>query len=469
METLRWPLRATYSICPVCHRRIPAQQVQRDGQVFLEKHCEQHGAFSTVIWRNRRDLQSWRGAAPAIRSGENEQCPHACGLCPSHLRDTCCTLLEVTKRCNLHCTFCFAQGEQQGEDRPFEQIVQDLHALAKPGQTLVQLSGGEPTVRDDLPAIVHAARGAGCRYVQLNTNGIRLAQDQSYVAALKEAGLSFVFMQFDGVDDEVYCALRNQPLFALKRQAIANCAAYNLGVTLVPTLVPGVNTHQVGDILRFAVQHAPAVRGVHFQPVSYFGRTPHAPTDAQRYTLDELLYALYAQTVHPLPQDSLRPSCCDHPLCGFHGDYVVLPDGALWPLQHATACCDEEEPVHACCEEPAQATQYSCCGNTGKPMVDEAEKVWRAAQNRAFVARRWERVVPQGEAQPTEPLNPQDWELEAFLQRVHSHGFTVTSMAFQDAWNLDLERLRQCSLHVYEDGRFVPFCAYYIGLGRERG
>jgi len=35
-------------------------------------------------------------------------------------------------------------------------------------------------------------------------------------------------------------------------------------------------------------------------------------------------------------------------------------------------------------------------------------------------------------------------------------------MAFQDAYTLDLERLRRCSLHVYREGRVIPFCAHYL-------
>ncbi len=52
--------------------------------------------------------------------------------------------------------------------------------------------------------------------------------------------------------------------------------------------------------------------------------------------------------------------------------------------------------------------------------------------------------------------------MEEFLARTRSHGFTVTSMVFQDAGNLDIERLRQCSLHVYREGRWIPFCACYL-------
>ena len=42
-------------------------------------------------------------------------------------------------------------------------------------------------------------------------------------------------------------------------------------------------------------------------------------------------------------------------------------------------------------------------------------------------------------------------------------------MAFQDAGNLDIERLRQCSLHVYKDGKHIPFCAYYLSPHGEKG
>ncbi|NLM52770.1 MAG: radical SAM protein [Firmicutes bacterium] len=430
---MRKILRKTYSVCPVCLKRIPADHVALGNKIYLEKSCPEHGSFSTIIWHGLRDLESWRGNLPEIAEGENENCPHACGLCPEHQQDTCCVLLEVTKRCNLRCTFCFAQGGD-GEDIPFATVRSHLFALADPGKTLVQLSGGEPTVRDDLPQIVAAAKEAGCQYVQLNTNGIRLAQDQEFVKELAQAGLSFVFMQFDGTNDDIYRRLRGQDLFALKKQAIEHCALFNLGVTLVPTLVPGVNTDEIGNLIRFAVAHAPAVRGVHFQPVSYFGRIPALPSEAERFTLDQLLAAIEAQAGELVPQDSILPSRCDHPLCGFHGDYIVMNDKTLYPLRRKEENC--------------------CCQPT------------TAEQNRAFVARRWQR--PQAEAalssdQENPSLAGDEIEtLEGFLRRIRSHSFTLTAMAFQDAGNLDLERLRRCSLHVFANGRFVPFCAYYL-------
>ncbi len=428
-------LRKTYSVCPVCLKRIPAVHALRGKEVYLEKTCSEHGDFSVVIWRGLRGMESWRGSLPVIEEGENENCPHGCGLCPEHRQGTCCVLLEVTKRCNLKCSFCFAEGGH-GQDIPFQTVRARLRALAVPGKTLVQLSGGEPTVRDDLPAIVATAKEAGCQYVQLNTNGIRLAENENYVRSLAEAGLSFVFMQFDGIDDNIYQKLRGRDLFSIKQKAIDNCSRYNLGVTLVPTIVPQVNTQEIGDIIRFAVSQAPAVRGVHFQPVSYFGRIPAMPSDEQRFTLDELIEAIERQAGSLVRQDSLMPSRCDHPMCGFHGDYIVMHDQTLHPLHKVkSSCCDT---------------------------VTSADK------NRSFVAGRWQRPNV-GEMSPCTvnsqeiPVYKDDIEtLDGFLRSIRSHGFTITAMAFQDAWNIDLERLRRCSLHVYDEGRLVPFCAYYL-------
>lgn len=427
-------LRETFSVCPVCLSRIPAQRIREGREVFLRKTCPDHGRFQAILWRGHTDLEAWIGS-----EGEPLQdppCPEACGLCPDHKQKTCCVQLEVTRRCDLGCRHCFAlAGHAGGGPEPtLARLTDDLAHLAVPGQTLVQLTGGEPTLRDDLPEITAAAKAAGCRYVQLNTNGLRLAEDPGYLKALAEAGLSFVFLQFDGTEERMHEALRGRPLLSSKRRAIDRCADHNLGVTLVPTVVPGVNTGNLGELLRLAIAWAPAVRGIHFQPVTHLGRMPVRPTDAERFTLDQLLEALVGQSGGLLERSHLAPSSCDHPLCGFHGDFVVTPDRRLIPLT-------KRKEGGCCAPAPTRAT---------------------AEQNRLFVARRWERPTEYG----LEPCGTDLRHMDTFLGRVKSHGFTVTAMAFQDAGNLDLERLQRCSLHVYDRGRFVPFCAHHLSAIR---
>jgi uncharacterized radical SAM superfamily Fe-S cluster-containing enzyme len=51
---------------------------------------------------------------------------------------------------------------------------------------------------------------------------------------------------------------------------------------------------------------------------------------------------------------------------------------------------------------------------------------------------------------------------DGFLEQVRVHGFTITAMAFQDCYNVDLERLRHCSLHTYDGKTLMPLCLRYL-------
>jgi 7,8-dihydro-6-hydroxymethylpterin dimethyltransferase len=419
----------TWSVCPICLKRLPAERVQVGKEVYLRKTCDEHGGFETIIWRGFSDIGEWIGNSDATPI-DDPKCPDGCGLCSDHLQKTCCVILNVTNICNLNCTFCLAdQCDSKGEPS-FEEIKASLVRIIEKDKTLIQLSGGEPTTREDLPEIIKAAKEAGAKYVQLNSNGVRLGEDILMVKKLAEAGLSFVFMQFDGTEDAIHETIRGESLLKIKQQAIENCAAYNIGVTLVPTLVRGVNMHNIGDILKFAISKSPKVRGVHFQPATYMGRVPELPTDDERITLDELVYEIETQTSGMIKTENLLPSACDHPLCGFHGDFIVNPDN-LFPLLKMGR------------------TEKKCCCDSSP-----------ADLNRNFVAKRWERpsVESVGEDSGCGDIH----DMEYFLKRSKTHGFTVTSMAFQDAANIDFSRLRKCSLHVYDNGNIVPFCSHFL-------
>jgi len=437
-------LAETESVCPECLQRIPARRVQRGDDVYLVKRCETHGTFEVIVWRGEPAHSAWvrpkTPTAPEHPLTPVEQgCPFDCGLCPEHRQQTCTALLEVTQRCNLHCAFCFAAQFDRAAETSQVSPDPDLATLEgwyrgllrASGPCNVQLSGGEPTLRDDLPAIVALGRELGFDFIQVNTNGLRFAHDPDYVAALKTAGLASVFLQFDGAEDTIYRRLRGRPLLAEKEAALAACAAHGLGVILVPTLVPGVNVHAIGDIVRFGLAHAPTVRGVHFQPVSYFGRYPTPPTDEDRITLPEVIQELAAQTEGLVRAEAFVPPGCENALCSFHGNFVQLADGRLHAWTRRRSCCCQPKPA----EEGA-------------------------ADARKFVAHQW--VAPEPDA-GVMPPGPSLGGWDEVLERARTHGFCISGMAFQDAWTLDLERLRDCCIHtVAPDGRIVPFCAYNL-------
>ncbi|CAH2603839.1 Radical SAM protein [Rhodovastum atsumiense] len=439
----RLDLGRTESVCPDCLARLPATRFAEGDTVFLEKTCPTHGTFTTVIWRGLDSYLRWgkapraQAVPPVCATPVRQGCPHDCGLCPDHRQQSCCVLLEVTSRCNLACPVCFAAARRDGADAGLDDIGRWLDTLAEAGGHVhIQLSGGEPTVRDDLPEVVALIRRRGFDFVQLNTNGLRIAREPAYLDALARAGLDCVFLQFDGVTDEVYRRLRGAALLRVKRQAIAACGEAGIGVVLVPTLVPGVNTRQIGAIVDFAVAEMPTVRAVHFQPVSYFGRTPVPPADPARITLPEVMAALVAHGGGTIRMADFIPGSAENPYCSFSARFTLGADGRLRAMR---------EEASGCCATPPRRT---CCGTPERP----SPEVDRA---RRYVAGQWK--------QPGAPAPVAGLEaFDAFLGgRQRTLG--ISAMAFQDAWTLDVERLRQCHIHVVApDRRVIPFCAYNL-------
>jgi uncharacterized radical SAM superfamily Fe-S cluster-containing enzyme len=197
------------------------------------------------------------------------------------------------------------------------------------------------------------------------------------------------------------------------------------------------------------VEHSPAVRGVHFQPVSYFGRYPEPPGDASRITLPEIIASIERQTEGLIRQTDLTPSTCDHPRCGFHGDFVIMPDRLI-----------------SLTPKNSSGAESFCCSSGDAETGRDGE----ALRNRNFVARRWKRnlglereAAELSKSADSESTSSEEvMDFDTFLAKVAANGFTITGMAFQDAYNLDIERLRRCSLHVYDEGRIIPFCARYL-------
>ena len=283
-------------------------------------------------------------------------------------------------------------------------------------------------MRDDLPEIIRLGREKGFTFFQLNTNGLRLAREADYAAVLKAAGLNTVFLQFDGMTDEVYITLRGRALLKEKLAAVDNCERAGLGIVLVPVVAPGVNDMQVGDILRFALSRMPAVRGVHFQPVSYFGRCG-LERPGRPITIPRMLRLIGEQTGGQMKYEDFGGGGAENPYCSFHASYMRRPDGSLKPL--------------------ARKAGSSCCCCTGSD------------DSREFVANQWSgedsrEYAPDGDMTQTSAL-------DEFLAQARLNTFSLSGMLFQDAMNLDLDRLKRCYICELDSERgMVPFCAYNL-------
>jgi uncharacterized radical SAM superfamily Fe-S cluster-containing enzyme len=345
---------------------------------------------------------------------------------PDH---ACLAVVEVTEDCNLSCSYCFASSGPGGDHRPREEVERLLETVADAGGRPVQFSGGEPTVRDDLPGLVASARDRGIDHVEVNTNGIRLATEAGYAAELADAGVTAVYLQFDGLTSETYERIREVDLLAEKRGAVAACRAAGLPVVLVPTVVPGVNDDEMGGIVRFALDNRDVVRSVNFQPVAHFGR--YARNDG-RFALDDAA-RLLADQLDPLdPRDLLPAPCCSA--------YCQIGT-ALVPAEGGT---DDETGV-------VPLTQYvdDRLWDTIAGLVDEGDYMELLAGTAA------------GEEWACKTAGCCGVDAPDAVADLFDEALPVSITGFMDADAADVDRLSNCCISVpTPEGDLVPFCGY---------
>jgi len=240
-------------------------------------------------------------------------------------------MVEVTNRCNMDCPVCFSDANNPSHDVPFAEVCRRLERLLAVTGTPVpiQLSGGEPTLHRDLTAIVAHARRLGYRNVELITNGIRVRRRPELLRELARAGLTAVYLQFDGLRAATYRTIRGQDMTEVRHASIAAARAAGLCVTLAVAVTRGVNDDEVGDVVRFALANVDTVRAINFQSATRFTGRFDVPQAGDGYDLPGILELIERQA--GVPADSFRSEHMGHPLCNAMSPVFVV-DGRLEPL-----------------------------------------------------------------------------------------------------------------------------------------
>jgi hypothetical protein len=419
-------LSSTTSLCPTCLERVPGSYEARDDAVYLTRECDTHGVSTRKVW-DSLDHWEWAGEfSPAVDPGEAPDIDDGSDLIVDN-DHACLAVVEVTQECNLSCSFCFASSGPGGRELAFGEVVHLLDVvLESGGPRPIQFSGGEPTIRDDLPELVEEARAMGFEHVEVNTNGIVLGRKDGYAERLVDTGVTAVYLQFDGLEAETYQEIRDADLLAHKHAAIDACRRAELPVILVPTVVPGVNDHEMGAIVEFALDNSDIVRSVNFQPVSQFGRYAE-PAHEGRFSLAAAADRL-AEQVDALEPTDLLPAPCCSAYCQSGTALVPNDGGELVPL---TRFLDQDlwKSVLGSVDE-ADWMEFLAKTDTGQDLA----------------------CGMSGCCGPSTPEQATDL-FDAVLP--------VTLTGFMDADAADVERLGNCCLSVpTPDGDLVPFCGY---------
>lgn len=207
-------------------------------------------------------------------------------------------MVEVTRRCDFACPVCFADAGDQGRDPAMEDIQGYLVKLldVAGGPVPLQISGGEPTLRDDLPAIIKLAVELGFRHIELITNGARIGENPDLLIQYRESGLKSVYLQFDGLSPDTHKMIRGRNLSTVRQRALEAIQKAGLCCTLAVTVVRGVNDMELGEIVRFALNRLDTIRAVSFQSARRFAGRFEVPGQPDGYGLSELIRMIAAQT-----------------------------------------------------------------------------------------------------------------------------------------------------------------------------
>jgi uncharacterized radical SAM superfamily Fe-S cluster-containing enzyme len=395
-----------------------------------------------------------------------------------HTSHTGLANIDLTNRCDMTCPVCFANANAAGyiyepDVKQVRGMLQQLRDMRPVAARIVQFSGGEPTAHPDFVEIVAMAKELGFSHVQAATNGKRLANEPGFAEKSFEAGLHTLYLQFDGVDDSVYLKTRGERVWETKQRCVERCREVGIKIVYVPTIVRGVNDHQVSDILRFAIDNIDVSSGISYQPVAFTGRIAKRQREKMRYTLSDLAHDITRET-GITTMDDWYPTPCTSSISrlvsALRGD----------PTTHLTCHAHCSLGTYLFVDQNGKATPITRFMDVEKMLTEYNELAKRTTKSRfktfkkisAFnTARKYFRSdkAPEG-LSFTRFLQT----LEGFLDKSKGRGemdgnytyktLMVAGMHFQDSYTYQIDRVQRCVIHYSApDGRIYPFCAYNAG------
>jgi uncharacterized radical SAM superfamily Fe-S cluster-containing enzyme len=435
------------SICSTCYRKVEGKIVFQDGSVYLLKSCPVHGPQRVLVaddvdyYRRCREVFIKTPEMPRVfNTPVRWGCPYDCGLCADHQQHSCLSLVEINDHCNLNCPICYAEsGPSRLQYRSLEHVQALIDAVVRnEGEPdVVQISGGEPTIHPDFFEILDRAKAAPIRHLMVNTNGIRIAQDEDFARRLARYMPDFeVYLQFDSFEREPLMSLRGADLRDVHERALERLNRLGVSTTLVVTLKKGLNDGEIGRLIDFALAQ-PAVRGVTFQPIQAAGRLEHFDPATDRLTLTEVRRKILEQTTAFRPEDVLPVPC--HP-DSLAMAYALKIDGKVVPL---TGLIDPKILIE---------------GGRNTIVYEQDDSV-REGVFRLFATNH----SPESGAGSLRDLLCCLPRLDAPIDLGYQNIFRVLIMQFIDAYSFDVRSVKKTCVHiVHPDGRLIPFDTYNL-------
>ncbi len=474
--------RQVVAYCPHCHaadrsktRRLEASLADGAGSVWLLRECAKHGPIVTLYEEDAElldYLEQWTAPTkpPTPDSPDNTDPIPGCyarGLGAQQIQHTCILLEDITEACNLNCPTCYAGSSPQltGVAPSSEVIANVDRRLSLEGGSLdvLMISGGEPTLHPELLPMLEELCSRDITRIILNTNGVLVARDDRLLDFLaRNRNRLELYLQFDGFDEATYRHHRGADLRSLKQSAVERLTSAGVFTTLTMTAALGVNDHEIGAVVRYALETA-FVGGVAIQPVFGSGRLERIDP-CNRLTNTGVLRRLGPQTGGTVDAHDLIALPCSHPHCASVG-YMVQGEAGEWSsivrLLGHEKLLDQLGLVSNCIVQPElDADLRVLVKESLHGLFSE-----RSSLTHPKIGDLFEVVLRRCDVGVTTLLRLAGRAVrdpEALRRLAGTRVKRITVKPFMDINTMIEERLIQCCVHVGTRGdrhQCVPFCA----------
>lgn len=436
----------TRSLCNTCKSTIDAKILIEDWKVIMQKFCKLHWLQRTLIsddveyYKMQKDyLKPW-DMPNQFNTEIKEWCPHDCWLCPDHEQHSCLTIVEITDKCNMKCPVCFANSWPELNHKSLEDIEKMFDVICK-NETepdIVQISGWEPTIHPDFFEILDRAKKRPFRYIMINTNGIKIAENEEFTKKLATYQPNFeVYLQFDSLDDKFTQEIRGQKMKEIRLKTLENLNKYNISTTLVVVLKKWKNDQEIWELVEFALTQK-CIRWITFQVVQSTWRYENYNPIKDRLTISEVRSEIIKQSPYFTPQDIVPLPC--------HPEWIAM---SYWLKT-------EDNKLMSLCRYIEKDELLAWSENN--IIFEKNEKFKEHFMKLFSLSTVWE------------PSANCFWSLLCCLPKInmskkltYENVFRIMIIQFLDVYNFDLKSVKRSCIHFAKpDWKIYPFDTYNL-------
>ncbi len=469
----------TMTVCPECKLIINGILYKDGDNVMIRKYCPEHNWTIEKYWEDydmymkmKRYNYYGRGFDNPnyINDTKGANCPFDCGMCERHKSHTGLANVVVTNRCHLSCWYCFyyaKEGESIYEPSLAEvdKIFRNLRAQKPIPANALQITGGEPTMAPEILNIIKKAKEAGFDQIQLNTTGINLGLNPDLAVKMRHAGLSTLYMSFDGVSPRANPKNHWETPLALNAARKAG-----IGVVLVPTVIRTINDHELGAMINFAMNNSDIVKAINFQPVSLVGRMPSKLREKQRITIPGAIKLIEEQTHGVIGKDAwfsvpyvgginkfiealtgeYKYDLSIHFACGAGSYLFIDSDNKIIPLTKFVDAAGLIEHLQRSVDEMQ-----------GKSKLERRIIALKALTSlNRYIDKKYQPKSVNFSKLLLSILIKHNFQSMGALQM---KSMFIGMMHFQDEYTYDIHRVEKCDIHYAQpNGEVMPFCSFNV-------